>query len=484
MTAKSSPWGGDKTVTTLPEGDYALIGSAAGLDAAAYNIINGAKGDITLQDELRNLVSNGAVKSTATESLGLASKVVVEGKLADLVVADLPGDITAKSVSYLVTSSSTSVKLTNATVAQAVDAQATLDAFLANPYVEFANGTKPTDLKASVTSVLDTVANLAAADLSTIGDDTTTFNVQDTAANVEGMSVSLQKAVTNISVMDSLNNLFDFDSAVYTAISGSSTYTATDTGTNITATVTEKAPAFSGTSAISLELVDANATVDITLDRATEDGDSGVTLDLTKAFTDAPETVTFSVTGTEFNDTVTANSNGIRFDGNGGADKLTLGSGDDTIVLGNGLDLPGTSGGVVSGDKLTISGSGATAISATDSIELSGVLSSFTEGTTAEYASGSASTNAITAGAINIFTKTPSGDTWVDPTSGSGDFTIASGGNALVVLITESSSGGIFYVEDLNNDGKITSSADSIVQLLGTASGGANITLDTFGIDA
>ena len=308
--------GAKEPTDVLPSGDYTLIGNAQNLADASYTIVAGAKGDVVLKDDVATLVALGA---DVKEALGLASKVTVEGSLNALMNAELPSQITAKSVSYLVTAIDP-VTLDNVTVAQAVNAQADLDTFLANPYVDFDGQTVPDSLKVTVNSIEDTVANLTAADLTQF-DDATLLYVKDTAANIDGMTLSFQKEMDKISVSDSITNILDMDAqnAVTGGIFVTDTKVSMELDSGDAAFLSEKSVSFVG--------VADDEAINITLK------DSGGTFNMKDFVITEASGVTFDVTGTTGSDTISAATAGGTIDGNGGNDTIVLNTGNDNVAF-------------------------------------------------------------------------------------------------------------------------------------------------------
>ena len=336
--------GGDTSVTTLPEGDYALIGTAAGLNAAAYNIVNGANGDITLQDNVTNLVSDGALTDAAKQALDLASKVAVTGSLGELI--SLPSEITGKSsVTYTVDEDPSTITLTGVSVAQATNASAAVATLLSNPYVSYAEGVTPPasadDVTISVSSVIDTVANFDAADLnSDLFKSVTTYTVEDTAANIDGMT-GTQKAefgskTVEYVVDDTLANIF----AMKTAGSlGTVSFDVTDSSVDATLTkdqlgvISGKTVDFTGVTEGSISLtLSADDSGAATLDASKFDAADGVTFTLT-----GNSNYASTLTGSNGVDAIIAGAKGDTIDGGLGADTITLGAGADKVTLGTGI---------------------------------------------------------------------------------------------------------------------------------------------------
>ena len=327
--------GAKETTDVLPSGDYTLIGNAKNLADASYTIVAGAKGDVVLKDDVATLV---ALNADVKEALGLASKVTVHDTLDNLISANLPSEITAKSVSYLVSDDPKTVKMSNVTVAQATDAQATLAAFLANPYVEFESGNTPTDLEPTIVSVADTVANLSAADLSKIGDANTDYFAKDSISNIENMPASLLSKIDGVQVEDSLSQIATLTDLVGTK---ENTFTLTDTAKDGSCAFTLESDLNFSQSTIDASSIGdgkTDTTIDFTLsvaDGATE----GLTLNA-GLLTNLLDKVTVNITGSAQDDIITAASVGGTIDGGLGQDTIILAAGnqkEDTVVLGTGI---------------------------------------------------------------------------------------------------------------------------------------------------
>ncbi|MCI7568359.1 MAG: hypothetical protein MSH25_03140 [Desulfovibrio sp.] len=320
---------GDAGDTTLPTGAYAVVGSAEALSKASYSIINGANGDITLKDALAMLTG---LDATVKEALGLASNVTVEGSLSDLVQADLPSEITAKNVSYYVNAVN-GIAMSDVTVAKATDIDSVLTAFLSNPYVTYAeNVTAPAsadDVTVTISSVTDTVANLAAADLSKI--DTDTFNVKDSAANVDNMTGALKAEITGtVTVQDSMANIL-----VMKAAGDVNSFIATDTAAADFTLDSTDASGLTGKELDFSSLKDDVTSVNLTLS-----GDTGITFDASQIT--VGDGVTVNITGTDLKDDITAAAAGGIIDGGKGADTITLGAGKDIVVINGSADSGNT----------------------------------------------------------------------------------------------------------------------------------------------
>lgn len=320
-----------KAATELPSEDYQLVGDAAELSSAKYEIIAGAKGDVVLKDDVATLVALG---DDVKEALGLASKVTVEGTLNELMNADLPSDVAAKVSGYEVTKID-AIAMNEVTVAQATGIQTALATFLSNPYVTYADGISAPesadDVTVTIKSVTDTVANLAAADFSKIGDEATSFNVKDTAANVDNMTAALSSEIKSttdhaagtITVEDKMSNIEGMK-----AYSDVDSFNATDKSVDMTL---DNSAVISG-KVVNFDNVADGSSIALTL------GNTATDLDVSQ-FT-VKSDVTFTLTGNSAANTITGNAAGGIIDGGLGQDTINLAATndkEDTVVLGTGI---------------------------------------------------------------------------------------------------------------------------------------------------
>ena len=460
-----------KAATELPSEDYRLVGDADELSSAKYEIIAGAKGDVVLKDSVATLVALGA---DVKEALGLASKVTVEGALSALVQADLPSEITAKSVSYYV-SSVDAIAMQDVTVAQATDIDSVLATFLSNPYVTYQTpADKPAsvdDVTVTISSVTDTVANLAAADLTQFAG--ATINVKDTAANINGMTLGLKANVDTVTVADSLANILDM-----AAPDKSYTFDATDTKNVNVSVDADFNTDFTGAQ-IHLDKLGENEVVKISLEVA-DTAINGVTLDAT-VFKTTADGVTFDITGSALADEITANDLGGIIDGGLGADIITLGAGVDTVVLGSGINSA-TDLGSANADTITGFSAGASG----DKLNFVGILSGFGSKGFASYASGAtaASGNVDANGALVAISGSVAiasvSDLFATASDDDAVFKLLDSGESAIVVTNDDSHSYVWYVAE---DGQKVGIDDTEVHLVATLQGitdAAKLTADNF----
>ena len=350
----------------LPDA-YALNDTAANLAGATYAAVTGAS-SITLEDNLTDLFkADGTLSAAATTAAGLATKVVVADSLNNLLSVTLPtGGIGGKPTSLLVTGKvNPKVVLDDISVAKAATAQADLDAFLARTDVAYdadSGAKKPDALTLSSYSITDSAAAIAAANadaaqkaLLTAADE---VNISDTMAGISAVPVdtfnliSLGKAAGRITVADSLANFSDANPSVTilkALVGAGATFDVTDTGdvadVDIAGLLNFK-PVSGQTGTGAKIVLDADVTSVSLTAEAMKEAASGNTLDvkLDDMFDTASFTGTINLTGSNFADTITASKVGGIIDGNGGADKITLGDATDTVVLGTVLDKASAKG--------------------------------------------------------------------------------------------------------------------------------------------
>ena len=459
-----------KAATELPSEDYQLVGDAAELSSAKYEIVAGAKGDVVLKDSVATLAALG---DNVKEALGLASKVTVEGTLNELMNADLPSDVAAKVSGYEVTKID-AIAMNDVTVAQATGIQTALATFLSNPYVTYADGISAPesadDVTVTIDSITDTVANIAAADFSKIGDKETVVNVKDTAANVDNMTAALSSEIKSgnddhaagkIFVEDKMSNILGMKT--YANVES---FTSTDTSANFTLDSGDMSTVLNGKTVTFNSLQD-NATVNITMD------DDLHTLDASIFTVKDASGVTFDITGTTTADTITANDLGGIIDGNGGNDTINLGTGADTVAF----DKWDTAASVtITGfdqgkDTLDFSGNELLNFDfskAVTSVATNGVIGSddYSEGGVF-FLTGSAAALSQESGVTALFTD-------------SGNSNFDDGTSFLIVANGDTQGTFVWYVEAANG-GTITDGEVHLVAHLDDAAG-LNLTAADFGV--
>lgn len=465
----------DLAAGTIKAGEFYLQDTVDALDGATYSLISNAKG-VYVEDTVAALTA-----SKAANVLAKAEHVIVADDLVNLVKATLP-DFGGTPTSLLVTKVSSAVNMGEVTVAVAADAQNMLDAFLARTDVYYDKGvTKPQSLELDAYAIKDTAANVAAAD-ATLLKDADSLTVSDTVAEL-GANLSLIEDDLNanmlVNVEDSLSNIAN---ASQTLMSGLTTQfagevdgtdkftlTATDEGSvdvKYTATLNDLA---SGEHAITV----SNASA-VNVDATSYGTAASIELDNLISFNAA--NTSFSFTGSNFADAITAHANGGTINGGLGADTITLGAGNDTVVLGAGVatDYVATLGsGSVGGDSIASFGSAGDDLLTFDN---SGFLSWANDAKIDDTVASTADNSSIVTFEDNSFilmtgaaVSTAAGVTalFMSATDASTGFALGDGDD--MVLVT--ASGDKSYIWYIQNDATATIDADKEVKLIAEVNG-------------
>ena len=466
---------------TYKGGDYILDDSVANLNKATYAVVNGAK-SITVADTVKNLKADDAANA-----LALAANVKVEDTLQALALND-PFDFGGKSTSLVVASapaSNAKVKLGEVTVAEASGAQAKIDAFLARTDVDYTTNkvNKPTALTVGSYSIKDTGTAITNADADLLA-DATKVAVADSITGVSALTTAVFAEVDNIAVKDSLASITSASTALLHKVLGVATADTTDMGSTFATDDTTAASAiltqeflelFDGSSAtagtgtaaavsakqINLSSLQDKATLSLTLEEWVDDSTGqakGATLQLADSssskelFTGLKSTVSISVTGSDEVDTIKVGDYGVRVDGGLGADNITFGKGDDTLVLGTGItDASDYGTGTANADNIT-----GFASEGKDKIDFAGFLNGFDSG----YVQLNVVTNGGVAnlnGKIAIVASAANFDNAATlAASFFGDNSFEEGQNMILITSADGSATKIWYVENADTDGKIT----------------------------
>ena len=471
----------DPTVTTidLDKGEsiptdgspYNLIGSVESIGIAKTSEINGAT-NITVRDNVTKLTGEDADSAAVKAVLNLADNIVVQDKLETLALADLSGLTNPKLVVTLAPRDGATVNLKEVVKVAAADgAQGKLDAFLARTDVDYTTfkQTKPTTLTLGTYSIEDDATAIGAAKADLLA-KAETVAVNDTMGNIANLSSGIFADIDSFTVKDTLASITgaSLDLINQIGVAGSTpaaadkgTFIATDTTAASATLSTEFINTFNASQGKTIDLssLTDKGTLSITLEGKADTSTgavTGVEFDTstnTPVFANLNSNVAVTITGSEGVDTITLTSfkNGVRIEGNGGKDEITLGDGNDTVVLGSGVDLPtkvAATSTTSANNTLSITISEFT--TGKDKLTFSGELASFTS-----VVEGSLSTSAATdlgamAGKVAFFGSASS--TTFSSYTTSGGFNGLEKNESAIVVLSSTSGSKIYYVEE--RDGK------------------------------
>ena len=453
---------------------YNLIGKVAEISGAKNTVISGAT-SITVKDDVTKLTAEDAATKAV---LNLASSIVAEDKLELLALKDLSGLTNPKLVVTSAPRSGATVDLRDAvTVAEADGAQGKLDAFLARTDVDYTTHkqTQPTTLTIGKFAIKDDAIAVAKTDVNLLQRATEGVTVEDTVANIGKISADLFAEVDNVYVKDSLASIASANTKLLAEIqgkvgaAGEATFVATDT-TEASVTLSDEfLTLFNGSTpekTVDVSALVEKSTLNIALTGnfklSTSNNPFGTTTTL-------KDKVAVNITGSDGVNEIdlTGFKNNTVIDGNGGADKITLGDGEDTLILGNGLNLPSKPNATLTSkadDTMTVT---LTKFSTTDDgIQFSGALASFTS---LETKAGKASSAEIDltgmAGKVVYMSEEESAADFSNFSSGSSGFKGLKQNESAIIVVSTTSSSKIYYVEERDSSDGITFGKDIVVEI-------------------
>ena len=329
---------------TLPA-DYTLEDSLQNLGTLGYSITKALK--VAIKDDIENVVSGGELTSAAKNlaTLDTLSGVTLQGGVKALMEAELPAEITAKTVKYVVDEQvPTALTLNDITVAAAVAGpQKQVNDFLAGDNVSFvAPAAKPTEaVKVSSYTVRDDAENIAKAAegegkaaLLAAKDVTMADTMQNVATKANQVALDV---TTKLTVQDTLKGFADAGSLISDTLLNQ--IVTTVGAANVSFTATDKADKDVVKADVSalLDFAESNAVIKLedaanvkTIELSTTEalvGEKGASLalDAAKIFT-IPSSAKVNLTASDQDDNLIIN---------GSFDTINLGAGDDDIVLGD-----------------------------------------------------------------------------------------------------------------------------------------------------
>ena len=459
---------------------YNLIGSVESIGIAKTSEINGAT-NITVRDNVTKLTGEDADSAAVKAVLNLADNIVVQDKLETLALADLSGLTNPKLVVTLAPRDGATVNLKEVVKVAAADgAQGKLDAFLARTDVDYTTfkQTKPTTLTLGTYSIEDDATAIGAAKADLLA-KAETVAVNDTMGNIANLSSGIFADIDSFTVKDTLASITgaSLDLIKQIGVAGDTpaaadkgTFIATDTTAASAKLSTEFITAFDASAGKTIDLssLTDKGTLSITLEGkadASTGAVTGVAFDTstnTPVFANLNSNVAVTITGSEGVDTITLTDfkNGVRIEGNGGRDVITLGAGNDTVVLGSGVDLPtkvAATSTTSANNTLSIKISEFT--TGKDKLTFSGELASFTSVVDGKTLSTSAVTDlGAMAGKVAFFSASDTAFTSYTADTATGFKGLEKNESAIVVL-SSSSGSKIYYVEERDGKDGITMEA-------------------------